>query len=452
MSTDNQQQQGGLIDPEDILGRPNPRTIAAAAASRAVGTEVRTDGLYKDMQGSLKNVLNPDIFIKEARELTVKVNGVTLTRMPEHELFRIHRDMMPKTWRAVNPKVYKGADRWHDARYVSCAAASAFGYMMMNKIGDSADRQTNDTIAAERAMIAHEMVQHRMPLFFVDRELAQSAWMTDPPDKVDWATMKLPYEAAAFVLPKGLLKSPHGFDLPFIMFGRVPGDEPMMIEDPDTRKVRELTAERDCFLISSMCTEIHVDYFRELVAPYEPTREWEYKAGLLNWYAEAHEADGSIELPTTESDVEFNTKMCNFVFNLLLLMQEKHEAVQVERSRPAGRHKRTRTELWTPNVIGDGYRIRRVGPGSTGGDHGTKRWHWRRGHWREQGYGPLVCQSCTVKGHGPAWHDRETKICRHNDCMDTCRGADYVHESHYRKWIQTMLVGAGEGKDGKAQA
>lgn len=370
-----------------------------------------------------------------ADKLVTDAQGNTLPVIPEHEMYHLHSKVAPTFWKRVYPKIYKHADKWHDVRHVAVAASSAMAFAAMNaapgaNLRFTADVNTNETIALERAMIAMKMADHNMPLFFVDPELVQAAWHTDPPDVIDWKRMKLPYEAAAFILPKGAVKDPRGFDLPFVMFGRVKKDETSLMR-LDNREI-ELSVENDAFLISAMVTGIWIDVFRELVAPYRVAEEFDHMMALTNYYAQEGTA-----LNMGDKDRDFNVRMCNFVFNLLLIMQERHESVKVQPSKRVGFHKKSRIELWTPNVIGHGYKIIKVSDAS-GAAQGTKRWHWRRGHWRSQGHGPLHCINCTMENHGRQYHDRDTKMCKVTDCG--CTGAEYQHESHYDKWMPTMLI------------
>lgn len=410
----------------------------------------RTDGLAgnRDLNDTLAKCNIGADHKRPAGSVYVDHLGNKLTVIPEHEMFRLHKVMMPELWERCYRKIYKNAGKWHDTRYVSMAVASAIGYVTMNakdgafEPGREVNARTNRnlTVALERGMIGTEMLRHDMPLFFVEPELAKSVWATDPPEEVDWTQLQLPYPAAAFVLPRGVIKDPRGFDLPFIMYGRVEKGRTYDFGQPRGIAGR-LTFDTDmeAMLVSSVTTGIHVDHFRELIAPYRWGDEFEHLHGIRNYYAETGE-----EVLMDDNDRNFNIRMTNFVMNMLLLMQHKDEAVKVEAQRRVGTHKKRRLDLWTPNVIGRGYRIRRVG-GETG-TGGTKRWHWRRGHWREQGYGRLLCTRCALRGHGRSIHDKLTKRCKHTECMDVCDGAVYRYEFYDRKRIAPVLVGAKNGQ------
>ncbi|HYE75794.1 MAG TPA: hypothetical protein VEF04_20795, partial [Blastocatellia bacterium] len=108
-------------------------------------------------------------------------------------------------------------------------------------------------------------------------------------------------------------------------------------------------------------------------------------------------------LETDERDM-INT-LGQLTLGLLLAFEARPEYYTPGSRQKAARH--SKREIWTPNILGSGYRIKGASE-QKGGTHASPRLHWRRGHYRIQRFGAGLT---------------ETK----------------------RIWIEPVLVGAGEG-------
>lgn len=370
-----------------------------------------------------------------------------------HEFFANHRAFDSELWDGLNPRIFKGVDQWCDPRYVSAFCAGSLGFFRHNILDDN--ETVESTAMREKAIAACLMYQHRMPIFFVSRELLDAAMKTRPPESIDWREMKLPHEAAAFVLPKGAIKSKLGGEVPFILYSRIEADKLYREPIRDTR----VSIDIDRFMIMSMDTRQIVDFHRSLAGPYEPGRNYrthevqqDYHRSTQNGAATIY--DNQVLTTSWEEGDEasggfnaFNDQISNILFNLLMLMQAKPEFIDKAGSVKVGRHKKSGSELWTPNVLGRNYRVVREGPAT--GTHASPRWHWRSGHWREQGRGPMTCENIVGEskcGHGHATHDRDG-ACKMNQCLGICTSARYRHEEHFQKWIEPMQVAYKEEAD-----
>lgn len=89
------------------------------------------------------------------------------------------------------------------------------------------------------------------------------------------------------------------------------------------------------------------------------------------------------------TDKEITDRVSALMLKLLVVLNTRPHLVEPGRCvRPQKvKHGRIKhTELWSPNLIGNGYRAVQAERG--GGTHASPRLHWRRGHVRNQPHGP----------------------------------------------------------------
>jgi len=79
----------------------------------------------------------------------------------------------------------------------------------------------------------------------------------------------------------------------------------------------------------------------------------------------------------------------HYIFGALLIMVDRPELVspgQLQK-RVQRRQGTTSQEFWSPPILGEDYRGRSPDT-DLGGTHNSPRFHWVRGFWRNQAYGP----------------------------------------------------------------
>lgn len=241
---------------------------------------------------------------------------------------RKFKEVFPSIWGAVAQRIYKNVDNYGDYRMAYLEWAWAYVLAEM--------RTSNDEINT----YPHQMVldvfslhkDHGFPFFFVNEGICDAAWQSDLKFKVDWKTIRLPFEAFTFILPKS--------------FQRIANWEGITVY----RHVKDGDVHFTLFLLGNggIGTEITADY------PFDP------------------DADAK------------GTDALRLVFNTIYAMSSRPE--YVEGGKRAGTHKETRSEIWTPNIIGRKYAVKsRSGEGTS--PSGSVRLHWRRGHFRQQAHG-----------------------------------------------------------------
>ena len=91
-------------------------------------------------------------------------------------------------------------------------------------------------------------------------------------------------------------------------------------------------------------------------------------------------------------DKHFMARVAHLVFNTLQLMLARPNLVSIgPLVKQVGDKKKSIKTFWSPNMIGNDYRLRRESQ-TPGGTHSSPRGHWVRGFWRDQACGPNYSQ------------------------------------------------------------
>lgn len=265
----------------------------------------------------------------------------------------------PKFWKRFCPRRYRNVERYQDYRMLNAILCTTVAYIDAVEIDQIvSDMQTFGIIAATGT-------KNDFPLFFVSPEMFLAASATAPPDEIDWQTMPLPFEFMTFVLPKSIAK--------------IKDEEIVAIQFTRCRKGFHHIPETDknIFLTNDM---LYIDiintsgmrYLRHLTKPYLPGSE------LPNT------SNGEYQRTLDGNENELTNLLTHVAFNLIFAMAARPELLT--KGTRSGTHKKSKQEIWSPNIIGEHFKISRP-PVNLGGTHASPRLHWRRGHFRRQAVG-----------------------------------------------------------------
>lgn len=222
---------------------------------------------------------------------------------------------------------------------------------------------------------------------FVAPDLLAAVAETDPPADLLWQEIALPFEAGALVLPRGALRHPDGATCEAIGWARIRAGEmlqfgkewqPVKLQEDVFVVFTGLTGDEGFPLLDSVLNASTSPRVGDIHTPgvyMTPTRE------------------GVYELPLAPSESQFLAQCRALIFGLLLAMEAR--PALLARGRKVGSHKKSRREMWEPNIVGRDYRIVRERIQSTG-THAGPRMHWRRGFWRRQKHGPHLTLVKTI--------------------------------------------------------
>jgi hypothetical protein len=108
----------------------------------------------------------------------------------------------PELWAKCYPKIYEGVD---GGEYYS---AKLVGYLLLCaaiKIEQSEVHVYQHFTETVEAIWASRLAAYHVPIFWLGREITEALKLTTLPVTLNLTMMKLPFEAAVFMLPKGSL-------------------------------------------------------------------------------------------------------------------------------------------------------------------------------------------------------------------------------------------------------
>jgi hypothetical protein len=285
-------------------------------------------------------------------------------------------------WKKCYPRIYQN---YKPQEYPATPKDVAF---MLLQIAKKIEFGYKGQSEMYEAMWAGHLAQYRVPLYWVSRDLALAVQQTVPPMEVNWYDMELPYPAAVFILPKGILKHRKEGNVGFISYTRQRKTDAI----PGIWKGPETWHSRNGGLVLLGQTEAH--YLTHWNIPYDkfPTLNLGALDAELNKYEPVEHSSSYFQETMGPEDNQLGKEVTHLLFGLLLLMTRRKELVKMgklESKAPANPKKGVlEREFWSPTVIGENYRIRRVYEPSQGGTHASPRFHYVRGHWKDVRHGP----------------------------------------------------------------
>jgi len=295
-----------------------------------------------------------------------------------HQLDELSNDR-PDLWAKCYPKIYEGVD---GGEHYSAKLVGYFLLTVAIKIEQPEVRMYEHFNETVEAIWASRLAGYRVPIFWLSREITEALKLTMLPVTLDLTTMKLPFEAAVFMLPKGSLTyQSEATDVVFASYARAATREEIPSINPTAAKT--ITGRGDFSVFAGMLNGLLLNW----------SHPWEQPLDIA-------QLDATIQsLPNEPPQTEFQTdvaaygkdflaRVAHLVFNILQLMLSRPELVSTgSLVRQVHNKRRSARAFWSPNTIGTDYRVRRE-PQSLGGTHASPRGHWVRGFWRDQAYGP----------------------------------------------------------------
>lgn len=277
----------------------------------------------------------------------------------------------PREWAVLYPRIYEQTGTYHSPRELAADLLVAF-------LAGERARSGKYVLGMpdQHALIgASIMASLKVPTFFVSRSLLDAVAQTQPPQAIEWREMHLPFEAAAFMFPRGTLKHSSEGELSCLWYARVRGGQ--IYNHPFSHGLTFEVGEDMLYFRGSLDKSL---------------------ASLMHGYsASAHPAISAVDLsedegtfygqstqPLNPSDQSVLHSAISLVLGVLLVMLERPQLVT--QGSFTGKRSKKGSEFWTPHIIGGDYRA--TTGTSPSGQGSSPRLHWRRGHWRQQPYGP----------------------------------------------------------------
>jgi hypothetical protein len=295
-----------------------------------------------------------------------------------HQLDELSRER-PELWAKCYPKIYEGID---GGVHYSAKLVANFLLTVAIKIEQPEVRMYQHFNETVEAIWASRLAGYRVPIFWLSREITEALKFTTLPVTLDLTKIKLPFEAAVFMLPKGSLTyQSEATDVVFASYARAALREEIPSINPDA--VKTITGRGDFSVFAGMLNGLLLNW----------SHPWEQSLDIAQLDATIQELPN--EPPQTKfgSDIaaygkDFLARVAHLVFNTLQLMLARPELVSMGSLVKQVHNKRQSVKaFWSPNTIGTDYCMRQE-PRHSGGTHASPRGHWVRGFWRDQACGP----------------------------------------------------------------
>lgn len=272
--------------------------------------------------------------------------------------------------------------------------------------------------------IVAQVVNHDVPIFYVDGKLASEIIATDTPDGICFEDFFWPHEGLVLGYPRSLLQDYSGEDTDYICVARLPADGVPCPKLPGTP------------VFCNPHTRIGTLYLTTRSTP-ELRASLRNSTDLLTETFDRYTFTDFTGRHTPEEQASNHEKTMSLdalVYKTLLILGTEpslvRRGVRVEWK---GNHKKNQVERWSPNFIGLGYQPK----ATQGGTHASPKLHRRRGHLTHQVIGdPKQLLRKSELPHTP------------NGKIDWARVSKEERQrfwsTHKLRWIQPILVGLGE--------
>ena len=290
----------------------------------------------------------------------------------------------PDLWRIAYPRIFTEptCGQYYSPKYLACQLVG---------VTEKLERGMEGRSEQFEFMVVSHLARFAVPQYWLSTDIAQAIRQTAPPGDIEWYDMPLPFEAAAFHLPKGTLTHSVDGDVPFVAYARIKAGieyrSPLLgrrtYGSTDGGMIFMALTVRGGYLmhwnlpLEAFGRKIQLPDIDQLVQRYTSGDD-KHRSGV--WFLE--QPDMSPE------DNSLMAEAAHYVFGTLLLMDARPDLVThgSMQKRVPGKRGVAPREFWHPNVVGEFYRIRREGE-SLGGTHASPRFHWVKGHYKHVAYG-----------------------------------------------------------------
>jgi len=289
----------------------------------------------------------------------------------------------PELWQRCYPRRYEitGKTQYDTPKAVARAMMDA----LLNYHAIS-DRRVGQTEQNE-ALWASTMVRYGVPDYYLSHDVAVALMQTTPAEVLDCMTIKLPFEAAAFMIPKGVFTHDEYGPISFVAYTRNYQNSVILCPHPNPKVKHDLHCMNNSmsiFMRSVSGMMLHWTYSHDINMI--DLKDESELIELQKTYSHTSR-NGIKSQEFTPADILAMTRSIKLLFNIILLMTHKPETVEHGSLLKRIRKHDRQIEYWSPRIIGRTYKLRYEQHTATG-THASPRGHWVSGFWREQPHGP----------------------------------------------------------------
>lgn len=271
----------------------------------------------------------------------------------------------------IYPRRYKLTDEFYSPKNVQIAAVNTYLFAKqgfdarLEKQFGIFNRNPVSISGGTTYQTCVRLMEFSTPTYFVSSALLTALMNTDLP-KMRLCDLKWPMEAMLFVLPRETLKTPTGWCTMSAVARSHKGQisPTMRDEEPVMPGSNALTS----FSLGTSLDGVIYSWCH-------PLNEDPIDVGA----SDPHECDIQ-----DAAEAEFISTHTKIIVQLLLALSMRKDLVtsgeMIKAARAATKHKKAKSPLWSPNVMGRNYRAKTESEGR--GTHQSPEMHWRKGHWR----------------------------------------------------------------------
>jgi hypothetical protein len=288
----------------------------------------------------------------------------------------------PDLWRKCYPRTYQSSPKCGDYYSPKEPARWLLGISLKWLQGFIGQAERYEFISASN------LARFNVPTYWLGKDIAAALRHTAPPGELDWYDMPLPFDACVFMLPKGTLVHPDEGNVTFVAYSRLKAGE---------YRTSDLGGSSYGSVNGGMTFLAHTEYGHithwnmpldayggKLTLPEMDTLMQQYSVNKHStgfW-------QGDKAPQMTPADDVLGIEVAHLIFGAILLMEDRPELITRGslQKRVLAKKGKPEREFWSPNVLGEFYRIKREAA-DQGGTHASPRFHWVRGYYRQQPYG-----------------------------------------------------------------
>jgi hypothetical protein len=226
--------------------------------------------------------------------------------------------------------------------------------------------------------VAYRVVGHNVPVYYLAEDFTRPVAATDLPHDFTFADLNWPMPAMVLGYPVRFLREYIGKESCYVFAARFSKGEhscPFFLAAPTI-----IMPQAKIALFWYRCANGRLESFVSCFWEHDKVDEAILKHGYVDYTFG--------DTTKVETDKVACDRLSVLVFKLLVVLNTRPGLVEPgTRLRAAStRRGKTRSELWSANIIGRDYRVVHDRTAPTG-THASPRLHWRRGHLRNQAHG-----------------------------------------------------------------
>jgi hypothetical protein len=309
-----------------------------------------------------------------------------------------------------------------------CAAAGLYALLEQARLAALISRNLPTEITG--STFSYRVLEHDVPLYFVDEEFARAAAATELPTDFTFADLHWPQHGMVIGWPPTFMQECTGQEVGYVYAANCPAGpyrckgrpQAPIIEVPEGRSkigwfyYTWKNGRMECFVSAYLVK----DNLAQAFTDYTYT---DYMGAAA---------------PVVQADKEFTERVSALMVKLLVILNMQPALIrlgQQERPQRIRRGGLVQRELWSPNFIGRGYRMARERTGT----HVSPRLHIRRGHISWQVFGPRNSTDFVPASALPRNVRGELDW-----TLVTPETREKFLRCHKRLWLQPVLIGGKE--------